>query len=234
MDRWLRMSAVLLMTALLAACGGASAPEAEPSSSMPTSSESASSQEQPGSAGEESSNASEADVGPLSDYYLEQMASGTYYMKYNILVGGPAVDGVRTLVTFGLDAGRLAMVMETEQSHTAVLALDDKLYMIDHIGKTIHTFDSDVQDEENPPVIAEEPVEIEGLRYVGSGEEDDLTYEEYELEETTTRFYFEGNELKRIVTETPEMRADIDVLEFNTDPPEEMFELPDDYEVTTF
>lgn len=155
-------------------------------------------------------------------------------MKYNILVGGPAVDGVRTLVTFGLDDGRLAMVMETEKSHTAVLAMDDKIYMIDHIGKTINTFDSEVQEEENPPVIAEEPVEIKGLRYLGSGKEDDLTYEEYELEETTTRFYFEGNELKKIVTENPEMRADIDVLEFRADPPQEMFELPEDYEVTTF
>lgn len=235
MEKWSRWFSVMVISLALAACGNASSPDSEPASSMPpAASETASSQEIAESGKEESSAAAEMEVGPLSDYYLEQMGSGTYFMKYNILVGGPAVDGVRTLVTFGLADGRLAMVMETEQSHTAVIARDDKIYMIDHKGETIHTFSSSIQEEENPPVIAEEPVETEGLRYVGSGEEEGLTFEEYELEDTTTRFYFEGNELKKITTETPEMRADIDVLEFHEDPPQEMFELPTDYEVSTF
>lgn len=139
-------------------------------------------------------------LGKLSKSYIEIMESGNYYMAFRSTTTfeGEMMES-ETMMTVSGD--RTAMQSKSADTETAMVMMDGNIYMIDHVSKTVIVMpQTTAEGDETLPEMPEssEPVEVDDIEYIGSGEEDGLVYEEYRIEGGTQIFYyFDGSNLKK-------------------------------------
>lgn len=176
-------------------------------------------------------------LGKLSKSYIEIMESGNYYMAFRSTTTfeGEMMES-ETMMTVSGD--RTAMQSKSADTETAMVMMDDNIYMIDHVSKTVIVMpQTTAEGDETLPEMPEssEPVEVDDIEYIGSGEEDGLVYEEYRTEGGTQIFYyFDGSDLKKIKTIDESFESIMEILELSDNVSEDAFEIPADYQQVTY
>lgn len=176
-------------------------------------------------------------LGKLSKSYIEIMESGNYYMAFRSTTTfeGEMMES-ETMMTVSGD--RTAMQSKSADTETAMVMMDDNIYMIDHVSKTVIVMpQTTAEGDETLPEMPEssEPVEVDDIEYIGSGEEDGLVYEEYRTEGGTQIFYyFDGYDLKKIKTIDESFESIMEILELSDNVSEDAFEIPADYQQVTY
>lgn len=176
-------------------------------------------------------------LGKLSKSYIEIMESGNYYMAFRSTTTfeGEMMES-ETMMTVSGD--RTAMQSKSADTETAMVMKDDNIYMIDHVSKTVIVMpQTTAEGDETLPEMPEssEPVEVDDIEYIGSGEEDGLVYEEYRTEGGTQIFYyFDGSDLKKIKTIDESFESIMEILELSDNVSEDAFEIPADYQQVTY
>ena len=176
-------------------------------------------------------------LGKLSKSYIEIMESGNYYMAFRSTTTfeGEMMES-ETMMTVSGD--RTAMQSKSADTETAMVMMDDNIYMIDHVSKTVIVMpQATAEGDETLPEMPEssEPVEVDDIEYIGSGEEDGLVYEEYRTEGGTQIFYyFDGSNLKKIKTIDESFESIMEILELSDNVSEDAFEIPSDYQQVTY
>ena len=176
-------------------------------------------------------------LGKLSKSYIEIMESGNYYMAFRSTTTfeGEMMES-ETMMTVSGD--RTAMQSKSADTETAMVMMDGNIYMIDHVSKTVIVMpQTTAEGDETLPEMPEssEPVEVDDIEYIGSGEEDGLVYEEYRTEGGTQIFYyFDGSDLKKIKTIDESFESIMEILELSDNVSEDAFEIPSDYQQVTY
>ena len=176
-------------------------------------------------------------LGKLSKSYIEIMESDNYYMAFRSTTTfeGEMMES-ETMMTVSGD--RTAMQSKSADTETAMVMMDGNIYMIDHVSKTVIVMpQTTAEGDETLPEMPEssEPVEVDDIEYIGSGEEDGLVYEEYRTEGGTQIFYyFDGSDLKKIKTIDESFESIMEILELSDNVSEDAFEIPADYQQVTY
>ena len=176
-------------------------------------------------------------LGKLSKSYIEIMESDNYYMAFRSTTTfeGEMMES-ETMMTVSGD--RTAMQSKSADTETAMVMMDGNIYMIDHVSKTVIVMpQTTAEGDETLPEMPEssEPVEVDDIEYIGSGEEDGLVYEEYRTEGGTQIFYyFDGSDLKKIKTIDESFESIMEILELSDNVSEDAFEIPSDYQQVTY
>lgn len=176
-------------------------------------------------------------LGKLSKSYIEIMESDNYYMAFRSTTTfeGEMMES-ETMMTVSGD--RTAMQSKSADTETAMVMMDGNIYMIDHVSKTVIVMpQTTAEGDETLPEMPEssEPVEVDDIEYIGSGEEDGLVYEEYRTEGGTQIFYyFDGSNLKKIKTIDESFESIMEILELSDNVSEDAFEIPADYQQVTY
>ena len=231
--------AVLLISLFLASCNQTQETSEEESSSQATAQSSSAASTASSETEEASVESTEVGdrLGKLSKSYIEIMESGNYYMAFRTTttVEGEMMEA-ETMMTVSGD--RTAMHSKSAETDTVMVMMDGNIYMIDHASKTVIVMpQTTTEGEEILPEIPEssEPVEVDDIEYVGSGEEDGLVYEEYRTESGTQIFYyFDGSDLKKIKTIDEAFESVMEILELSDNVSEDAFVIPADYQQVTY
>lgn len=231
--------AVLLASLFLASCNQTQE-TAEDESSIQATTQSSSAADTT-SSDKENASAESTEIGDrlgkLSKSYIEIMESGNYYMAFRSTTTfeGEMMES-ETMMTVSGD--RTAMQSKSADTETAMVMMDDNIYMIDHVSKTVIVMpQTTAEGDETLPEMPEssEPVEVDDIEYIGSGEEDGLVYEEYRTEGGTQIFYyFDGSDLKKIKTIDESFESIMEILELSDNVSEDAFEIPSDYQQVTY
>ena len=212
--------AVLLASLFLASCNQTQETAEDESSTQATAQSSSAADTT--SSDKENASAESTEIGDrlgkLSKSYIEIMESGNYYMAFRSTTTfeGEMMES-ETMMTVSGD--RTAMQSKSADTETAMVMMDGNIYMIDHVSKTVivmpqTTAEGDETLREMPE--SSEPVEVDDIEYIGSGEEDGLVYEEYRTEGGTQIFYyFDGSDLKKIKTIDEPFESIMEILELS-------------------
>ena len=231
--------AVLLASLFLASCNQTQETAEDESSTQATAQSSSAADTT--SSDKENASAESTEIGDrlgkLSKSYIEIMESGNYYMAFRSTTTfeGEMMES-ETMMTVSGD--RTAMQSKSADTETAMVMMDDNIYMIDHVSKTVIVMpQATAEGDETLPEMPEssEPVEVDDIEYIGSGEEDGLVYEEYRTEGGTQIFYyFDGSNLKKIKTIDESFESIMEILELSDNVSEDAFEIPSDYQQVTY
>ena len=231
--------AVLLASLFLASCNQTQETAEDESSTQATAQSSSAADTT--SSDKENASAESTEIGDrlgkLSKSYIEIMESGNYYMAFRSTTTfeGEMMES-ETMMTVSGD--RTAMQSKSADIETAMVMMDDNIYMIDHVSKTVIVMpQTTAEGDETLPEMPEssEPVEVDDIEYIGSGEEDGLVYEEYRTEGGTQIFYyFDGSDLKKIKTIDESFESIMEILELSDNVSEDAFEIPADYQQVTY
>ncbi|WP_321433491.1 hypothetical protein [Trichococcus flocculiformis] len=231
--------AVLLASLFLASCNQTQETAEDESSTQATAQSSSAADTT--SSDKENSSAESTEIGDrlgkLSKSYIEIMESGNYYMAFRSTTTfeGEMMES-ETMMTVSGD--RTAMQSKSADTETAMVMMDGNIYMIDHVSKTVIVMpQTTAEGDETLPEMPEssEPVEVDDIEYIGSGEEDGLVYEEYRTEGGTQIFYyFDGSDLKKIKTIDESFESIMEILELSDNVSEDAFEIPADYQQVTY
>ena len=231
--------AVLLASLFLASCNQTQETAEDESSTQATAQSSSAADTT--SSDKENASAESTEIGDrlgkLSKSYIEIMESGNYYMAFRSTTTfeGEMMES-ETMMTVSGD--RTAMQSKSADTETAMVMMDDNIYMIDHVSKTVIVMpQATAEGDETLPEMPEssEPVEVDDIEYIGSGEEDGLVYEEYRTEGgTQILYYFDGSDLKKIKTIDESFESIMEILELSDNVSEDAFEIPADYQQVTY
>ena len=231
--------AVLLASLFLASCNQTQETAEDESSTQATAQSSSAADTT--SSDKENASAESTEIGDrlgkLSKSYIEIMESGNYYMAFRSTTTfeGEMMES-ETMMTVSGD--RTAMQSKSADTETAMVMMDGNIYMIDHVSKTVIVMpQTTAEGDETLPEMPEssEPVEVDDIEYIGSGEEDGLVYEEYRIEGGTQIFYyFDGSDLKKIKTIDESFESIMEILELSDNVSEDAFEIPADYQQVTY
>ncbi|MFZ2552147.1 MAG: hypothetical protein WAW83_08815 [Trichococcus flocculiformis] len=231
--------AVLLASLFLASCNQTQETAEDESSTQATAQSSSAADTT--SSDKENASAESTEIGDrlgkLSKSYIEIMESGNYYMAFRSTTTfeGEMMES-ETMMTVSGD--RTAMQSKSADTETAMVMMDGNIYMIDHVSKTVIVMpQTTAEGDETLPEMPEssEPVEVDDIEYIGSGEEDGLVYEEYRTEGGTQIFYyFDGSDLKKIKTIDESFESIMEILELSDNVSEDAFEIPADYQQVTY
>ena len=231
--------AVLLASLFLASCNQTQETAEDESSTQATAQSSSAADTT--SSDKENASAESTEIGDrlgkLSKSYIEIMESDNYYMAFRSTTTfeGEMMES-ETMMTVSGD--RTAMQSKSADTETAMVMMDGNIYMIDHVSKTVIVMpQTTAEGDETLPEMPEssEPVEVDDIEYIGSGEEDGLVYEEYRTESGTQIFYyFDGSDLKKIKTIDESFESIMEILELSDNVSEDAFEIPSDYQQVTY
>lgn len=231
--------AVLLVSLFLASCNQTQETAEDESSTQATAQSSSAADTT--SSDKETASAESTEIGDrlgkLSKSYIEIMDSGNYYMAFRSTTTfeGEMMES-ETMMTVSGD--RTAMQSKSADTETAMVMMDGNIYMIDHVSETVIVMpQTTAEGDETLPEMPEssEPVEVDDIAYIGSGEEDGLVYEEYRTEGGTQIFYyFDGSDLKKIKTIDESFESIMEILELSDNVSEDAFEIPADYQQVTY
>jgi len=231
--------AVLLASLFLASCNQTQETAEDESSTQATAQSSSAADTT--SSDKENASAESTEIGDrlgkLSKSYIEIMESGNYYMAFRSTTTfeGEMMES-ETMMTVSGD--RTAMQSKSADTETAMVMMDGNIYMIDHVSKTVIVMpQTTAEGDETLPEMPEssEPVEVDDIEYIGSGEEDGLVFEEYRTEGGTQIFYyFDGSDLKKIKTIDESFESIMEILELSDNVSEDAFEIPADYQQVTY
>lgn len=230
---------VLLVSLFLASCNQAQKTDEEKISSQATEQSSTAASE--ASSETETASADSAEMGDrlgkISKHYIDIMQSGHYYMAFRstTTIEGEVMESETRMTVSG---DRTAMQSKSAGTDTAIVMMDGNIYMIDHASKTVIMMpQTKTEEEETLPEIPEasEPVEVDDIEYIGSGEEDGFVYEEYRTASGTQIFYyFDGADLKKIKTIDQDFESVMEILELSDNVSEDVFIIPGDYQQVTY
>lgn len=231
--------AVLLASLFLASCNQTQETAEDESSTQATAQSSSAADTT--SSDKENASAESTEIGDrlgkFSKSYIEIMESDNYYMAFRSTTTfeGEMMES-ETMMTVSGD--RTAMQSKSADTETAMVMMDGNIYMIDHGSKTVIVMpQTTAEGDETLPEMPEssEPVEVDDIEYIGSGEEDGLVYEEYRTEGGTQIFYyFDGSNLKKIKTIDESFESIMEILELSDNVSEDAFEIPSDYQQVTY
>lgn len=230
---------VLLISLFLASCNQTQETSEEESSSQATAQSSSAASTASSETEEASVESTEVGdrLGKLSKSYIEIMGSGNYYMAFRSTTTfeGEMMEA-ETMMTVSGD--RTAMHSKSAETDTVMVMMDGNIYMVDHASKTVIVMPQTMTEgDETLPEIPKstEPVEVDDIEYIGSGEEDGLVYEEYRTESGTQIFYyFDGSDLKKIKTIDEAFESVMEILELSDNVSEDAFVIPADYQQVTY
>ncbi len=212
--RYLLLILVMLLALAFSACGGG---EKETSNDVSQA---------------ESESAVEELGERLAASYIEILESEQYFMKYKSVLESEDGSSMEMTVSMAMDGDNVASNSEGSGFSAKTVMKDNKVYTIDDASKTVIVMDNPEMPEAD--ATAEEAVETEGLKYIGTGEEDGLVYEEYSVISGNVKYYFDGDELVKIVTSSEGDSFTIEILELKKGFPKEMFDIPSDYQLMEF
>ncbi len=206
----------LVFAVALTGCGGsADTPDAD----------------QPESVQSDSGDAEEAGAQGLGDLlsgaYVDMMKNKEYMMVYKATVDfeGQSMEVEATVAVKGEDS---AMTSKGQGFETSMIFKDNKVYMIDHAGKTVTSWsDSGGYTDE----METGSFEADDMTYLGNGKEDGLVYEEYSTAGGNVKYYFDGKDLVRIATVIEGQKMVMDIIEMSNRVPADMLEIPAGYQL---
>lgn len=215
MKKTLIIICTVLMILSLASCGGKSAGK---------------------DAALSSSKSVETDSGQgklLSTGYADIMKSGKFLIRYKTSVTdeGKKTDAEITTATEGKN---VATILKSKDLSTHTIIKDNVLYLLDDAHKTYSKMNvgQNEQSSKNGSLN-----DTESLKYTGSGtgtvNGKILPYEEYTADDTTLRFFMDGNKLYAITTKTKSSETEMIVLELTGNIPAGMISVPADYKEST-
>ncbi|SCZ81817.1 LptM family lipoprotein [Acidaminobacter hydrogenoformans] len=165
------------------------------------------------------------ELGPkLSGAIVDLMKSGTYLMKYKTTMEFEG-KSMEADVTFAVDGDKTVSVNKGDGFESTMIMRDDRMYMIDHSQKMI----MEMAIPEDPDAVVEK-VDTTAITFVGRGVEDGLDYEEYSIMNGTIRYYFDKNELVKIVSTTEGVTSTMTIEEISDTVSDDLFEIPTDYQ----
>lgn len=159
---------------------------------------------------------------------VEMMGKDRYTMKINSIVDFEDQE-MEALVTTVVAEGQSATTIESGDISMTSIIKDDKAYTVMHSEKMVIV--SPVAEDEE---LGIDELDFSDVEYVEKGREDFLgnerDYEEYKLEDSRIRYYFDGKELDGMKIISDEDTAILDVEFFSDQVDMSVFEIPKDYE----
>ena len=234
MKRKIALIGTMTAIAIFSAACGQDGTASDESSSVIASSQSEVVESTPGS---DSQSSSEADTSiasiHLADPYFAIFASRQYVAQYHFreFTGDQLEERSMTVAVDGADQ---AIRISGENTDTTYLTLDGLAYVVDHLNRTIARNESadPTEESEDDGIIEAPPFRDIGSTYVGRWEYENFIYEEYYAANGDRMFYyFEGDVLKRIRSNSGENEFNLDVNEVSDTVAPEYFTLPEDYEM---
>lgn len=164
----------------------------------------------------------------LSSAYVDMMKGNEYLMKYKFTMdyGGQSMEIEATMGKKGDD---MAMISDMMGTKTTTIFKDDKVYMVDHNSKTVTAMAQ--TPDESAAAAGSGSINMEGVTYLGTGNEDGLVYEEYSTSECKVKYYFDGKKLVKMAVDVNGQIMVMEILEMSKDVPADMFEIPAGYQV---
>ena len=157
-------------------------------------------------------------------YFNEYVNGGAYTMEMKA-----DYQGTTATILSAVKDGMVYSKNEMDGATSIMIMKGDEQYILDPSTKTCMKMS--VLTEEATEMFADEAESYEVVASSGSEEVDGKTYdyEEYLVEDTSVKYYFDGKDLKYIVTsmEGESYTAEIISLESGAD--DSLFEIPDDY-----
>ncbi len=163
----------------------------------------------------------------LSSAYVDMMKGNEYLMKYKFTMdyGGQSMEINATMAKKGDD---MAMISDMMGAETTTIIKGGKVYMVDHNSKTVMAMAQ--TPEESAAAAGTGSINMEGVTYLGTGNEDGLVYEEYSTSECKVKYYFDGKKLVKMAVDVNGQIMVMEILEMSKDVPDSMFEIPAGYQ----
>lgn len=164
----------------------------------------------------------------LSSAYVDMMKGNEYLMKYKFTMdyGGQSMEVEATIAKKGEDMATISDMLGTE---TTTIIKDSKVYMVDHNSKTVTAMAQ--TPDESAVAAGSGSINMDGVTYLGTGNEDGLVYEEYSTSECKVKYYFDGKKLVKMAVDVNGQTMVMEILEMSKDVPDSMFEIPAGYQV---
>ncbi len=164
----------------------------------------------------------------LCKQFVDMMKGGEYLMKYRTTmdVEGQAIEMEATVAVSGENT---AMISTTNGMESTMVMKDGKNYIIDHDSKTIMVLPEapDASTDKSTGIVNVDS----DIKYLDTGKEGNLTYEEYAITDGTIRYYFDGDKLIKMVVNSNDQVMTMDILELDNKVPDGIFDIPTDYQL---
>lgn len=174
----------------------------------------------------EQADAADAELGDLlSNTYVDIMKGDKYTMSYKAVteVEGQSMEVETTVAVSGEDT---AMTNKAEGFESTTIIKEGFVYMVDHTGKTVMKWAQSQEDETGA-------LSTDEMKYLGSGTEDGLVYEEYATADGSVKYYFDGKDLKKIASTTEGVTVVMEDIKISKDVNSSLFEIPAGYQEIT-
>lgn len=158
----------------------------------------------------------------LSASYADMMENGEYLMKYRATMEYEGQD-MEFEATVAVSGGNMAVSSRVAETESVMISKDGENYIVDHDNKMIFSVPQDAWEEGGT-------INVEGITYVGAGEEAGLVYEEYSTFDGSVRYYFDGDDLVKITGVVDGETVQMDILEMSSEIPAGIFDIPADYQ----
>lgn len=153
--------------------------------------------------------------------YIDSLGDN-YYIYYSGEFENTSSDTVKASIYYSFDNGSFAM--KSEELNIHIVFKENKLYNISHIYGLIVVMDKEAVDISKYNLISTEKKD-----FVRESSEDNYIVEEYFMKDTTVKYYFEENTLKKIKVGKEGVFKDISfTVEKNTR--QDIFVIDDSYE----
>lgn len=162
-------------------------------------------------------------------YFNEFVSGGAYTMEMKA-----EYSGVTTTMTSAVKDGMLYSKSEMDGVTSIMIMKDDVQYLLDPSSKTCMKMS--VLDNSAVEMFAEEAANYETAVNAGQEEINGKTYdyEEFDVEGTSVKYCFDGNELKYILTSMEGEEYIAEILSMESGADASLFEVPKDYNVIEY
>lgn len=170
----------------------------------------------------------------LSAAYADVMMGKQYTMKYKTITQVEGQDYEATITT-AVDGENFATVFESELANSTTIQKDGKLHMVMHDQKMVMVFPEDTDQASEFNESEGDIVETEGMTFTQSGTAEFMgetrRFEEYDLEEGTIRYYFDGESLIGMEMTGEGFDSKWVIEDFSESVDMDLFNIPDDYTI---
>lgn len=167
----------------------------------------------------------------LSKQFVDLMSGDKYLMKYRTSMNmeGRPVELEATVAVSGENS---AITSTANGMVSTMITKDGKSYIIDHESKTILVL-PETPDAEDPSIDGSAGiVDVDSdIKYVDTGKEGNLVYEEYSTTDGTIRYYFDGDKLVKMVVNSDGQSMTMEILEISDKVSDDIFDIPADYQM---
>ena len=170
--------------------------------------------------------------GRIAQRHFNIFTGNEYTMIANVII-----DDIETSVETYLKNEMFSSIIESDGEIVRVVMRDEKVYVISNAERTVMVLPLDMGS-----LFEMARVETDDMIYVGSGSAEFqgriLLFDEYTDESgSIMQFYVDGNNLAGIrflAGDYESEKVDMVIVELSDNAPDEVFEIPDDYEVMDF